>query len=215
MLTFDDELESGFSLPTQQDKKNFETLPTALSPITFSASVDFRCGFFCRGFFREFFRGFFRGFLSWIFPWILFLLISRFSRLKFFTFFSTAFSTPFFTADFRGGILKRISSWVFWKFSCRPETRRGLVFPLPPYPAAATLKSCVINHMCIFGQSPAKNCLHQNAFFSKKPPRATTYVRNSVEPRLDCPGLFLDFFQDFSGIFPMIFTIKNRFLQKK
>ena len=46
------------------------------------------------------------------------------SRLKFFTFFFTAFFTPFFTADFRGGILERISSWVFWKFSRRPETLR-------------------------------------------------------------------------------------------
>ena len=36
MLTFDNELESGFSFPTQQEHKNFETLPTALSPITFS-----------------------------------------------------------------------------------------------------------------------------------------------------------------------------------
>ena len=146
------------------------------------------CGF-CVGLSSDFRRGFspwiFPWICPWIFPWIFvvdfsvdfFLLISRFSRLKFFTFFSTAFSTPFFTADFRGGILKRIPSWVFWKFSCRPETRRGLVFPLPPYPAAATLKSCVINHMCIFGQSPAKNCLHQNAFVSKKPPRATTYVK--------------------------------------
>ena len=36
MLTFDHELESGFSFPTPQEHKNFETLPTALSPITFS-----------------------------------------------------------------------------------------------------------------------------------------------------------------------------------
>ena len=36
MLTFDNELESGFSFPTQQENKHFETLPTALSPITFS-----------------------------------------------------------------------------------------------------------------------------------------------------------------------------------
>ena len=36
MLTFDNELESGFSFPTPQEHKNFETLPTALSPITFS-----------------------------------------------------------------------------------------------------------------------------------------------------------------------------------
>ena len=50
MLTFDDELEPGFSFPTQQEKKHFETLPTALSPITFSASVDFRCGFFAADF---------------------------------------------------------------------------------------------------------------------------------------------------------------------
>ena len=35
MLTFDNELESGFSFPTLQEHKNFETLPTALSPITF------------------------------------------------------------------------------------------------------------------------------------------------------------------------------------
>ena len=36
MLPFDNELESGFSFPIQQEHKNFETLPTALSPITFS-----------------------------------------------------------------------------------------------------------------------------------------------------------------------------------
>ena len=36
MLTFDNELESGFSFPTLQEHKNFETLPTALSPVTFS-----------------------------------------------------------------------------------------------------------------------------------------------------------------------------------
>ena len=34
MLTFDN--ESGFSFPTQQENKHFETLPTALSPVTFS-----------------------------------------------------------------------------------------------------------------------------------------------------------------------------------
>ena len=52
-----------------------------------------------------------------------------------------------------------------------------LKVPLAPQPATPTLKSCVINHMCIVGQSPAKNCLHQTELFSKNPPRATTYVR--------------------------------------
>ena len=51
-----------------------------------------------------------------------------------------------------------------------------LKVPLAPQPATPTLKSCVINHMCVVGQSPAKNCLHQTKLFSKNPPRATTYV---------------------------------------
>ena len=53
-----------------------------------------------------------------------------------------------------------------------------LKVPLAPQPATPTLKSCVINHMCVVGQSPAKNCLHQTKLFSKNPPRATTYVKN-------------------------------------
>ena len=31
--------------------------------------------------------------------------------------------------------------------------------------------------MCVVGQSPAKNCLHQTKVLSKNPPRATTYVK--------------------------------------
>ena len=140
MLTFDDELESGFSFPTQQGRnKNFETLPTALSPITFSASVDFRCGFLPR-MSPWIFPWICPWIFLWILPWVFLVLFRTVSRLFFFTFFSTAFFTPFSTADFRGGILKRMSSWVFWKFSCRPETRRGLVFPLPPTPPLSPSK---------------------------------------------------------------------------
>ena len=51
-----------------------------------------------------------------------------------------------------------------------------LKVPLAPQPATPTLKSCVINHMCVVGQSPAKNCLHQTKLLSTNPPRATTYV---------------------------------------
>ena len=53
-----------------------------------------------------------------------------------------------------------------------------LKVPLAPQPATPTLKGCVINHMCVVGQSPAKNCLHQTKLFSKNPPRATTYVKD-------------------------------------
>ena len=43
-----------------------------------------------------------------------------------------------------------------------------LKVPLAPQPATPTLKSCVINHMCVVGQCPAKNCLHQTKRFFKK-----------------------------------------------
>ena len=126
-----------------------------------NSSVDFSVDF-CRGFFRGFFSSYFEIFDTKIFHF----------------FFHGVFHT-LFHGGFPRWNIETDSELSFLKTHLPTRNTPRPCFLLAPLPAAAaTLKSCVINHMCIVGQSPARNCLHQIAFFSKKQPRATTYVRS-------------------------------------
>ena len=133
MLTCDDALESGFSLPTQQDKKNFETLPTALSPITFSASVDFRCGFFAADFSVnssvdfsvDFCRGFFRGFFSSYF---------EIFETQFFHFFFHGVFHTLFHGGFPRWNIETDSELSFLKIQLPTRNTPRPCFPLAPLP---------------------------------------------------------------------------------